>query len=336
LPWALDVLVIGGLTVAYVAFITRDRTADAISFYKPDSLAGLTTLSWRVIACVLAVLLYLLGWMLSIKGLWGSRREAATILTVGAAANCFLAIVLYIHGFGDEYKFMFAAAICLAPFASLALDPLIDRPRRRPLLVYAVLTLLLAIPLAYKNYRDWPWYEVEQLTTAPPALDLQQFDLKLATRGPLAALVEAIREDTPRDAIVLVERSDIYLPALTQRALYVAPAHAKRYPGVNINIADMLTIPKGYDRQIIDVRRQNLEMLFHSEDSNQVSQALTAVLALEQPVAIVLETSQHERLQNWLAGQELGRSVYDDGQQYALWLVEPGGEWEALTGEDPG
>jgi len=98
----------------------------------------------------------LCGLALASPGLWKRRRHFAFVLLVGIFTSCALHIVLSIPYFANEYKFIFPAAICLAPFFGLGMEPFINRLRHWALLSPLILGLILAAPFFHKLYSDRP------------------------------------------------------------------------------------------------------------------------------------------------------------------------------------
>jgi len=184
-----------------------------------------------------------------------------------------------------------------------------------------VLTLLLTVPLDIKLYRDYPWMAPG---VQPLAVDLTTFDLRLAPGESWANVSDAVRDRTPSDTVLVVERAEVHLPTVTHRNMYAPPLQNLPHPGVNIKSDDLLREAKGYSVDMLEQREATLAALYHPASPSDRAQALERMLALQRPVAIVLDQQLDADLLAWLGHQGRGSTVYTDSAR-AVWLMAPVG-----------
>jgi hypothetical protein len=299
-----------GVALAHLAYVSRDRV---------DSAAQLSDGWWiaaKGISAPIVLAPLFAGLAVAFSSVWRTRRRAAVVLLGGLAGSLALYVALAIGEWRNEYKFIFTAAICAAPFAGLAFDRLAGR-RFAPLLLAGAATIL-AFPLGHKFSRGWP---LEGL--GGPRVDASRFDLELAPGERMAALTNAIRDHTPPSAIVVLEEDPgVHLPTLTRRKLYVPPAQEEPHPGVGEKAEDMLKIVKGYDSRILPERRSTVATLFGGGDDASRAEALSRILAVGRPVVIVFGEARRVALARWLGETVDARRVYSD-LEGSVWLVSP-------------
>jgi hypothetical protein len=236
---------------------------------------------------------------------------------LGGLSSLALYVVFSIPGFSNEYKYVFTAAICLAPFGGLALEPLAERLGWRAYPAFGLVALVLAFPLGYRLYTDWPWVDPARYR---PSVDLQSFNLRLTDEERFAGVSDAIRRSTPKNSIVVIREADVHLPTLTDRQFYVPPYQELPHAGVNIVSADILVASRGYDPQVIEDRRHVLEALFESGDRVRMADSLDRILQFRRPVVIGAEIGRSSDLLDWLAAEGQGQPIYR-GNDFAVWLI---------------
>lgn len=294
---------------AHLVFISRDRV---------DPMAAVSDGWWiaaKLVSALIVLAVLLAGVAVAAPGVWRSRPRQAVVLAGGLLGSLVLYVFPAMGEWRNEYKFVFTAAACAAPLASLAFGRLEGR-RFAPALV-GLATAILALPLLHKFSQGWP---LEGLDGPPVVAD--GFDLRLAPAERFAGLTAAIREKTPTDAIVVLgEDPGIHFPTLTRRRLYVPPLQERPHPGVGEKSDDVMKIVKGYDTRFLDRRRQVVADLFDEENENFRTGAFERILAFGQPVAIVvIDEPRHGTLVHWLEEEGRTRLVYRDGDG-SLWLV---------------
>ena len=303
-------VIAGALTFVWVKFLTVDRVDPAVLF------AGRQAMFWKAIASVVVTLPLLIGFGIVARAQWRARQSEIILLGLGAVASFVLLIATNSPGFGNEYKFIFTAAICLAPFPALALETFFERLGAKAVPVFGVMTLLLAAPLAYRMNTEWPWFGT---VFDPPRIDAQNFEMRLLD-DEILALTDAIRARTPANSILVLKNARYNFPTLTGRALYVPP-DTNKLPGVNVVSDDILGVSRGYARDIVSTRRQIVADLFDSNDATRIAPSLDQIRALKQPVALVLETARHAILLDWLKRNNIGASIFNDAR-FVVWLIQ--------------
>lgn len=308
-----------GLVILVAAIVAYLNTAFLTAGRESTLLLHLNTfrfMRWRVAETAIVCGPLLIGLALVFRRLWNERRNALLILLSGALASFIPYIVFDIPWWRNEYKFIFTAAICLAPFSSLATEHFLNRlgHARAPGLV--ILTLVLAAPYAAEVLNGGG-----ALAPQGPAVDLHSFDLQLVGQERHARLVAAIRNDTPIDSIIVLEYTTLHFPTLTQRSLYVAPDNSDPHPGVLVTSDEMLALIKGYPPQIVEERRVVVRNLFHSNNEEDIEQSLNQILELGRPVVLLLDGQTQSNLADWLATKAIGQPIYE-GEGMILWLVE--------------
>jgi hypothetical protein len=313
LSWIGILLIVSLLTFALVKFLSQDRTQASLvqlndlEFMKYESFITIVILSPLLLCLVLCTLRF-----------WKTNREALVTLGIGALASCAMYVVFDIPWWRNEYKFVFTAAMCLAPFASLASEPILKRLGKFSLPAFALLTLGLALPFAYKVYYRGDYY----YTRPGPLADISHFDLRLDDREPLSGLLDTIRDKTPLNALLVLENTAVHFPTLTQRQLYVAPAEDQPKPGILVTNDVLLTLIKGYPQQLVDARRATVRALFDSNDPVEMAQAMQVLTSLKRPLALVLDQKSQRGLVGWLTTKGIGSSLYQ-GDGLVVWLIQP-------------
>ena len=310
---AVSLITVTALSLGYIKFLTEGRTGNSLI-----NLHDLAFVRQRMIETLIVMSPLLCGLGVVLAG-WAGKRKHAILFILGssALASCLIYVLFDIPWWRNEYKFIFSAAIILAPFPSLALEPLLVRFGRMALPALMVLILVLAAPFAGQIYLHESAY-----TKGGPLVNVQRFDLRLDASEPYSGLVDAIRERTSLDSLLVVEDADIYFPTLTRRQLYVAPANQEPHPGILITSDEMLTQVKGYPPQILSERRSTVSELFDSNDLLQMQAALRQIQGFNRPLALIADRQRQAALLHWLSTSGSGRAIYE-ADQIILWYIEP-------------
>jgi hypothetical protein len=323
-PWpriralALVLLVAVVVTGVCVSYTARDRVAGTMALQAPHALLRHALVSLIVLAPLLA------GASVVLKRFLRARIAETITLLLGGLASLGVYVLFSLPGGGLEYKFIFTAALCLAPFPALALEPLLNRlGRRGSEFAVVVLTLVLAAPAAHKLMTDsWSRFWIPSLDfgTAPrPALDVSAFQVRLRDDEPAAQLVDAVRTETPANTVLVARAPELHLPTLTQRPFYAAPAQDKgSYRGINVAMDQVLLDIRGYDPQLLAERQATIESLFTGADDASRATAFEKIAKLGRPVAIVLGDAD-SALAGWVQRRG-GENIHTD-ERSAVWLL---------------
>lgn len=292
---------------AYIAFLSQDRGgASLLGLSHPFKMvkqAWMALIVTLPLLCTLALVFF---------RCLRRDRNAALFYLAGALASILFYITLDIPHWKNEYKFIFTAAICLAPFSGLALEPLEGRLGKLVLPFSIVLTLVLAAPYFHKHYRLYP------PAGNPPALDVSSFDLRFDDAERFSGLVDAIRERTPVETVLVVDRADFNFPTVTRRAMFAPPEQERPSPGVLLTYGDLLGNVRGYDAGMLEERALVVRGLFEGDDDSR-SESLGRIRELGRPMAVVLDESRQGALLDWLEKKNRGARLYS-GNGLVLWV----------------
>jgi hypothetical protein len=270
--------------------------------------------------------LLLAGVALTFRNCWNSRRNATIFLLAGALVNYVLHAAFHILFFDNEYKFIFATAMCLAVFPALAMEHAWrEWPRAKAVPVLAAIGLLLFGTYGHWAYVNWPYLGLKPGHQSKPyatSVDTSTFYVQLNKREAWFGVCNAVRRLTPADAVLLLKQGAFYYPGFTARSLYVAPLGESAYPGVNLDADELDAYMRGNGRQIVETRRATLTEFFDTKDPIQREQALDTILSLNRPVAVIAEP-HHSDLLEWLKQRKTAVELYASNG-LSLWLIDGG------------
>lgn len=259
-----------------------------------------------------------LGFVVLFLKKWQSHRNAMIVITLSVLGCLVVYDIFILPHWRNEYKYIMAAAIPLAPFGFMALEPLFQRlGKALTLVTVIVITALLIAQPVWKLWSSWPKAVGYNL-----AFEQDGFILRLQTTEPLYQPLAAIRSGTPADTMVVAAESNIYLPIFMSRDLFVS------YPG-DIYLAGLGLEPdyalgkvKGHGQEILDARKSQVLDLYYSNDESVIHQTLLKLLAIRSPVAVLLETGKHQVLHDTLRGRaNLNCELVFENGSHAVWLV---------------
>ncbi len=319
------IIATSSITFFYLQLLTSERVTPSIHLPSLTS-SFLKTIVLKSHGTFVAISVFIFAAILVTRKYWKVNRDATFVLLCGGVASLLLNLLLEIPYWGNEYKFLFTAAICLSPFPPLALEPVMNRLGKNAIAGLALITTILLAPFAHKILHDFPWRKTyghsPEVYISRPAVNSDNFALVLERHEKLANLAEAIRTQTTIDTILVIERSEIHFPTITQRRLYAPPAQEDERQGVNIESMDLLANIRGYGKTRINERREVLNALFLASAGTTRTNALSEIRELQQPFVIVLELPRHTSFLQWLNEQEQGRMIFNDGEG-ALWYISP-------------
>ena len=299
----------------HLEYIIQDRTQGGMIH-----LSSIFGMGRKLIEDSIVLSVLLIGCIFTFHRCWKTARPLTLLLLLGAASCIFLNVVLAIPGYRNEYKYIFPAAMCLFPFPALALGNKLSNQKllTTPLLLFLYFTL--ASPLFFVM-PDWRIIFSEQ-----PNLDVWGFHVRLAKDEPLAPVIEAIRELTPNDTIVLLDHWDFYWPTLTQRSMYIAPATKKFLLGTNIYTDLQLIEAGGYSKELIKRRRAIVDNLYFESSNQKRMESLREILRLNRPVVIILDLDRHHEFLDWLQSNSIGNTLIENKRTLAWQITKGDGE----------
>ncbi len=309
LIWGGVLAVAAGVTVLELNFLVEGRAAG-----MPMHVSSLGGMLRKTLKSLIVFFPLLLGLMLVGRRCWNAHRCTTGLLLVGAFASAMLHIAFLLPYWNNEYKFIFTAAICLAPFACLATERVVARcgPLATALVLGGIAVVLVA-PAA-REMLDWG--VPESGLKRPPAIDTSSFYLRLQPTEKFAGLCDAARERTPSNAVLVASKTDVHLPTLTARSQYVPPEN-RTFAGVDQGADALVTKIKGFSYEVLAQRRATLRQ-FYGDDDSAREKALEEILRLGRPVAVVVQ--DQAGLEKWL--QLRGAVVYSH-DRLSLWLIAP-------------
>lgn len=317
IPWrslaALGCLVVFAGLVTYLQ--VRFLIADKHPVTAAVQLSAISNAVRKIFVSLLATCLFLVSLALTWRSSWKSRPAATVTLLLGALASYFLHAAFYIPYWDNEYKFIFAVAMCLAVFPSLAVERIWRHwPRSKAIPVLAGTAAVMVAGYALKTAREWHSTRLLDRTL----IETSDFHARLNPRNPWSRICNAVRLMTPPDSVLLVANGSFYYPLLTSRSLYV-PARNAAYPGVTLYADTLVAEIRGNGYAVVNRRRSELADVFDSADPSRRLQALERIRSLRRPVALILEPRQHALLA-WLQSCGMGRPVWAESG-LTLWLI---------------
>ena len=304
------------VTFVYLKFLTLDRVTPSI-ILPSWSYHFLKQTLLKTAASFTSMIFLLVAVGISLLHLLRKNLYSPIFLVVGCLACVAMYVFLEIPAPAGEYKFLLLAAVFLTPLAAISLEIwLTKKTEKRAGPIAIAICLALLLPGYHKLYTDFPW-------TPPwgtPKVDSSEFEIRLSPEEELSSLVTAIRERTTRDTIVVMERSNVHMPTLTHRTLYVSPVQDKPHPGIFIMSGLLLGTQKGYGKEIIEQRRITVRTLLNSTDIAETERSLGEIASLGRPMAIVVDPAQHAFFRAWLINNERGSVIFEDGKR-EVWLV---------------
>jgi hypothetical protein len=245
-------------------------------------------------------------------------RPEVCLFLMAAVVSILLRMVFRIGENSQQYKFMFTSALLLAPVAALAVEQGLTRLRQKILLV---MVSVLLVPSAVSAVRT------QQGMMGPvsfPPVDDRHFWIRLGTAHPDAGWIEAVRTTTPQNTVLVVRRSDLFLPPFTRRSSWIAPESIGPLPGYWLDPRDNAVNIRGYPEVIYDSRESVRRLVYGQGTPKEYRIGLEAMRSLHRPVAIVFPPQQTDSLLDWLTAEGVGQPVFRDANGTMVWLIEFG------------
>jgi len=245
------------------------------------------------------------------------REGAHTLLAVGAFGAIAMYIVIPMSP-PAEYKFIFGAAVGLAPLIGASLEPVFaGRTKLAALVAVAVPAVLAGIWLSSTPYA------MPKTFPNLPRVTTDSFWISLAEGEPSAVWTRAVREGTPSDTVVVARHSTLHLSAFTARAAFLARTRdpTEQTAGFNQDYRRHY-IYLGYPLEIIEERAALLESLYGRADPEAFALGLSELQRLERPLALHFP-NQDSPFLAWLRRERIGKELARDGDE-VVWFVEVG------------
>ena len=274
----------------------------------------------KVIHTGFALSLPVLAFLFVVRRHWPKIPTA--LMTTGITALGLIALYIFVEipNWRNEYKFIMAATVVLAPFVGVAFDAPMPSIRKRGQWLTIAMTvaacLAVVTPASIRLFTqygrggdDFPKVYVDGL------------DLKYAASEPLSGSLDAIRENTPPSTLIISTHRRYYLPTIAQRTAFTNYDLEGNPAGIGLGLNYLLFSVKGYDRSQLPHRMESVTNLYFGADDARLN-ALNDILAFQRPVALIVDRATEQELELWLRRTDGAASVYEDGD-YSVWLVEP-------------
>lgn len=304
-------VVSGALGAAYVRYASADHAGAATLGLSAAYGVRIKTATMAIVLAPLVAGVALAG-----RAIWREMPETAALLVLGAIASFVLHSFLDIYYNANEYKFVFTAAASLTPFVLLALS----RARRvfgraGGIVAYAV-TLALPIPALLKAHVEGNARGHE------PVLDVGRFAMRVADRDAMAMMVEAIRTETPVNAVLVSRFAPYDLVTATSRAMFVTPASHAPLHGIGLVADYLLKKSRGYSAALVETRQAITEALYAASDGPERERRIGQMLAiLHRPIVVVVSRREDAALHDWLAMQSPAHAVFSSAWLSA-WRID--------------
>ncbi len=306
------IALIAGVTTAAVLMVIGDDRATGTGL-------NISTLRDLTLKCVESVVALAPLAVAAVYFLMVRRQATADrvgVLLLGGAASVAFFALFSIPGGRNEYKFIFTAAMCLAPLAALGADAFLSRggPLR---FGFTAVMVLLVVGTGVDGFLRGRYAGPTPLTVR-----INDFALRLSAEHHQEASLAAIAGRTPTNTIVVVDSSDVHVPVFAQRAMYAPPLMNAAYWGVGLRTSYLLEAYRGYGHAVVAQREAVVRRLFESGHPAHQLDALRTIEGLERPVAVLLNRSRQGRLTQTLSDSGAGEFVHRDGR-WAVWLWTP-------------
>jgi hypothetical protein len=297
------------LVLTYAHFLAQARSAPLLHF------SGLGPLLTKSATGLLAMALFLLA-ILSLPRSQLTER-GVMLLLAGSLPSLLLRSLFRVSAGSNEYKFIFCAALCLAPVAALAIDRWVPKFASPALMTLASLLLIVPAIQAIRTQQGMSGH------TYFPQVSEGGFFIELNPTEPERGWVEAVRTRTPQNTVVVVHQSDLFLPAVTARPLWVPPEHSRDVPGYWLRNRWNLVEERGYSPGLYDNREAVARCLYECEKEDRLQQAEQQLGSLHRPVAIVFSPGEGLPFQALLERDPRARILYREPSGIVVWLWQP-------------
>jgi hypothetical protein len=298
-------------TVGYLRVVVMDRAPGAVL-----GVSDAPMLMVKAAALLVALAPALVALLVDGRSDWRAAPRTTGLLLFGATASMAIYVAADIPHIANEYKFVFTAAVCLAPFPAIALARSLALLRKGAYPLALAAAMILAWP-AIAGFRRGG------IVGRPgPQLDLAHFGVRLASEEPLSRVLDSIRSATPVNAVVVSQETAFDIATITQRATYV-PFSPDMLHGVGLPADYLLKDVRGYPAALVDRRREKVRKLFGATGTPaRPAAALEIRNELQRPVVLIVRGEDDPALTRWLSTSPQARCIYRDARQ-AAWVLEP-------------
>jgi hypothetical protein len=250
-----------------------------------------------------------------VKRAWKRREAPALFLAAGALATGMLFVLTRLPN-SAEYKFAFATCFCLLPLTASRIQEWVGRGERtRVAWAAAALVLVWLVGLGFSLRYNVPWRTLAQAV----AIDESGFAIRVPP-GPESDWIDAIRERTPAESLLLVEGSSLPISLLAERSSYLAvDAGDAGRSGYSMRVETLLE-QNGYPPDEIARRKRVIDAAFASHQTD-FEQLTAELMRFQRPVSIVFRQDGGTFL-SWLRARGVGREIFR-AHGRVVWLIDP-------------
>lgn len=238
------------------------------------------------------------------------QRDPARLALLAAGASMGAIYLVSIMPAHVEYKFAVAAMLCVLPLAVEQAMLWLDKLGRAatPIAAVAAGAVFLAIAphIATKHV---PWRLIE--TAAP----IDETHFSIASVSPDLAWINAVREQTPIDTILVRPAESAPVEVLGQRTAYIALDNDAERPGYTMLARGILGHVKGYPEDWIAHRTAVVASVYAADADFAALD--TELRQFGRPVALYLPRGTP--FLAWLQAHGSGRAIYED-DALVVWL----------------
>lgn len=246
------------------------------------------------------------------------RRAPLLLLALAATGALVLNILLRVGGL-NEYKFVMAAGICLAAPGMVGFERrLFTTQRARWWPVLAGPPVLALVMLSYSMNR------IPSHGSKPLAASASSFVLTLDPALPDSAWIDAVRQQTPLETMIVINHPDFHTTSFTDRVLYVPSQGAKFHFGYNMDSRFNMLVERGYSAELFRHRAELLKPIYANEIVGDPQGVLRSLMVLGRPLAIVYGPNDGRGFLEWLRASRMGADLLvDDNGGRAVYLIRP-------------
>jgi hypothetical protein len=252
--------------------------------------------------------------------LWRSessnRRAPLLFLVIAFIGALSLNLLIRLNGL-NEYKFLYAASICLsAPALVGAERVLLKSNRSRWMLISILLPFLVFVMVSYSIHRI-PANEMNNME-----INDDSFWLSLSSGNPDSGWIEAIRTDTPENTILVVNHPEYHVTSFVGRSLLVPSEGDKYHFGYNMSSRFDLVNLRGYSKPLFDSRYDLLLNIYSPTlSTKKMNNMLKQLKSFQRPLAIVFGSRDERVFLHWLKTLNVGSELFNDNEERIVYFI---------------
>lgn len=304
----MSVVLAAACTYFLVTYQTGDRVTGAgIELNVPGQI-------WRhAVATITALLIPISAWLYFLTKGCPIPRGQLIFLSIAAITSSFMAVLLHIPNFRNEYKFVMVAAICGLPFVALLLERLWQQSR-----VPWTGAILLLVIIVGGGISVYPRMKTDQ---APFEISFSNLDQKLSDPAGLGDALTVIREKTEPGTPTLVGQTELHVTPFTRRPVYVLYNEDAQLTGLGMRNGYLLYDVKGFDPALLESRQNRLNTFLNTESVEAREQAYRSIRnELGKPLVVLSERTRQFSLSSWMTNRDA--ELLHEGVRYSVWYLK--------------